>query len=88
MRTLAAEGPRGLLRGAGASALRDAPYAGIYMSAYQSFKRLGNSFSPEQHAIVNSVAAASAAGVAGIVTHPFDVLKVCIVEQSVRNVRN
>jgi solute carrier family 25 protein 38 len=45
------------------------------MSAYQSFKRLGSSISPGQNTVVNSVAAASAAGVAGIVTHPFDVLK-------------
>ena len=70
------EGPHGLLRGAGVSALRDAPYAGIYMSAYQSFKRVGASVSPTAHTAVNTVSAASAAAVAGLVTHPFDVLKV------------
>ncbi|KAH7098888.1 mitochondrial carrier [Auriculariales sp. MPI-PUGE-AT-0066] len=84
LRSLAREGPKGMLRGAGASALRDAPFAGIYMAAYQSFKRIGSRMT-DAGAVVNSVAAASAAGVAGIVTHPFDVLKTRIqVREEVR----
>jgi solute carrier family 25 protein 38 len=38
MRSIAAEGPRGLLRGFVASSLRDAPYAGMFIVLYEGGK--------------------------------------------------
>ena len=75
---MAREGPRGLFRGAGVSALRDAPYAAVYMAAYQRLKLVGAHVGPlaDSHATINTLSAATAAAVAGIITHPFDVLKV------------
>ncbi|EJD35521.1 mitochondrial carrier [Auricularia subglabra TFB-10046 SS5] len=77
LRSLAREGPRGLFRGAGVSALRDAPYAGVYMATYQRLKLVGAQFGAlaDSHTVINTLSAASAAAFAGIVTHPFDVLK-------------
>lgn len=36
---LRTEGPRGLFAGFGATAVRDAPYAGLYVAFYEQFKR-------------------------------------------------
>ncbi|KAH6569945.1 hypothetical protein BASA50_002980 [Batrachochytrium salamandrivorans] len=68
------EGASGFFKGFGATALRDAPYAGVYIFFYEGFKSMvGGDSSP-------SVAANMVAGVLGglsatIVTQPFDMVK-------------
>jgi len=73
-------GPRELLRGAGASALRDAPYAGLFLYSYELFKReLGEHAQANTHWLTPTVTHAGAGAMAGtfatLATHPFDVLK-------------
>ncbi|KAI0751651.1 solute carrier family 25 member 38 [Daedaleopsis nitida] len=80
-------GPSEIFRGAIASSLRDAPYAGIFVVFYEHIKSSLSSaaFSaPNSAAIavpfslstaVNSVSAASAGALATLATQPFDVLK-------------
>ncbi|ODV86595.1 hypothetical protein CANARDRAFT_21603 [[Candida] arabinofermentans NRRL YB-2248] len=83
------EGISGFFRGFGATALRDAPYAGLYILFYQKFKvifpvilRLGKEgdsneklFNTSTSAIINASAAISSASVATAITAPFDTIK-------------
>ncbi|KCV72190.1 hypothetical protein H696_01591 [Fonticula alba] len=77
---LASEGPRGWLRGLGATVARDAPYSALYYSTYRSLQ------GASQHALaardvdipapVRNFACGVAAGaLATALTHPFDVVK-------------
>ena len=78
------EGIRGFFKGAGATAVRDAPYAGIYLGFYEGAKSfistlllpsntLGSSSSSA--AVVNFTSGALAAALATTVTNPPDVVK-------------
>ncbi|KAI0352775.1 solute carrier family 25 member 38 [Trametes cingulata] len=80
-------GPSEVFRGAIASSLRDAPYAGIFVVFYEHIKTtLSNAVSSAPNAAgipipfstsaaVNSLSAASAGALATLATQPFDVLK-------------
>lgn len=79
------EGPRGLFSGFGATAVRDAPYAGLYVLLYEQLKRRlavlsSSSSSPEttptnSSSSINFVSGAMAAGLATAITNPFDAVK-------------
>lgn len=81
------EGVRGLFAGFGATAVRDAPYAGIYVAFYEQLKRnlsgfwAGTSTNNNTSNIsssstaVNFTSGALAAGLATAVTNPFDAIK-------------
>ncbi|PLN85353.1 mitochondrial carrier domain-containing protein [Aspergillus taichungensis] len=85
------EGMRGLFAGFGATAARDAPYAGLYVLFYEQLKRQIASLTspgPSQQAggeqqplrttsssSVNFVSGALAAGLATAITNPFDAVK-------------
>ena len=85
------EGIRGLFSGFGATAIRDAPYAGLYVVFYEQSKRYLASVlagpseagrneptaprPPPSTASINFVSGALAAGVATTITNPFDVVK-------------
>ncbi|KAK9719009.1 hypothetical protein K7432_005087 [Basidiobolus ranarum] len=73
-------GLRGFFVGYGATAMRDAPLAGIYVAAYEQFKvsllalnSSKNCNAPVQ--LVNGVSGIFAGITATTLTHPFDVLK-------------
>ncbi|TFK56275.1 mitochondrial carrier [Heliocybe sulcata] len=72
-------GPSELLRGFTASALRDAPYAGLFVLSYEGLKREMTRAMPSASAgsssLMHSAAAASASAFATLSTHPFDVIK-------------
>lgn len=78
------EGVRGLFAGFGATAVRDAPYAGLYVVFYEQLKRhlaaVADSsggaihLSPSSPSI-NFVSGAMAAGIATAITNPFDAVK-------------
>ncbi|KAF8522358.1 mitochondrial carrier [Gautieria morchelliformis] len=76
---LARGGPSHLFRGATASAMRAAPYAGLFLVSYEQLKREGAAFvqplSYSSTALVNGFAGAGAGTAATFATHPFDVLK-------------
>ena len=85
------EGPRGFLAGFGATAVRDAPYAGLYVVFYEGSKNwlntalasgkesdTGNrtrSAGATQAAGINFASGVVAAGVATSITNPFDAVK-------------
>ncbi|KAH0586977.1 Solute carrier family 25 member 38 like protein [Termitomyces sp. J132] len=73
------QGPSELLRGFLASALRDAPYAGLFIVFYEGIKRETYSIFPTTSsghaAVIHSSSAASAGAIATLATHPFDVIK-------------
>lgn len=84
------EGIRGLFAGLGATAARDAPYAGLYVLFYEQLKRrLANMSSKDSHGSdglhstaktssspsINFVSGAFAAGLATAITNPFDAVK-------------
>ena len=84
------EGVRGLFAGFGATAIRDGPYAGLYVVFYEQSKRTlskvlgGKSQSSSADATtttapsaasVNFISGALAAGLATTITNPFDVVK-------------
>lgn len=73
------EGVRGLFVGFGATALRDAPYAGIYVVFYEYFRGLmSTSLGEELHQLpptATMICSASAGLAATSATQPFDVLK-------------
>ncbi|CAR25076.1 Hem25p [Lachancea thermotolerans CBS 6340] len=83
------EGIRGLFSGCGATILRDAPYAGIYVLFYEQSKMQipkilpsalivrddNGSFSTKTSTIVNCLAAFSSASLATSITAPFDTIK-------------
>jgi len=78
MKAVFAGGPRELLRGAGASALRDGPYAGLFLFSYEGVKEfwgrtdLNTSLPPTA---IHMSSGAAAGTFATLATHPFDVLK-------------
>ncbi|CRG84893.1 Solute carrier family 25 member 38 homolog [Talaromyces islandicus] len=82
---LRTEGVRGLFAGFGATAVRDAPYAGIYVVFYEQFKRnlsgvwnnatQSSSSSNISSSTVNFTSGALAAGLATAITNPFDAIK-------------
>lgn len=77
------EGVRGLFSGFGATAARDAPYAGLYVVFYEQLKRdlaaLTSSGSGEERRLssssINFVSGAIAAGMGTAITNPFDAVK-------------
>ncbi|KAJ5221695.1 uncharacterized protein N7469_010582 [Penicillium citrinum] len=81
------EGFRGLFAGFGATAARDAPYAGLYVLFYEQLKRRLATLSTESNndglqgaassssPSINFVSGASAAGLATAITNPFDAVK-------------
>lgn len=80
------EGVRGLFAGLGATAIRDGPYAGIYVVFYEQSKRTlsallnapsssSSSAPPSSSASINFLSGAAAAGLATTITNPFDVVK-------------
>ncbi|KAL1688923.1 solute carrier family 25 member 38 [Schizophyllum commune] len=79
-------GPRECLRGFLPSALRDAPYAGLFVGVYEGGKRWGATLAPPGtpagaiHSasaafVIHSASAAAAGALATLATHPFDVVK-------------
>jgi solute carrier family 25 protein 38 len=79
------EGLRGLFAGFGATAARDAPYAGLYVLLYEQLKRrlalMANQSSNDGTPVavssssINFVSGAAAAGMATAITNPFDAVK-------------
>lgn len=81
------EGFRGLFAGFGATAARDAPYAGLYVLFYEQLKRrLANMAAKDSSSSdgpatsssspsINFVSGAAAAGIATAITNPFDAVK-------------
>lgn len=82
------EGIRSMFAGFGATAIRDAPYAGLYVVFYEQLKtsfvadgfrsKLGNEEDSNvngRNATVNFISAAVASTLATTVTNPFDVIK-------------
>lgn len=78
------EGVRGLFSGFGATAVRDAPYAGLYVVLYEQAKKnisaaMGNrdptSTTATSSASINFASGALAAGMATAITNPFDAVK-------------
>lgn len=77
------EGARGLFSGFGATAVRDAPYAGLYVLLYEQLKRRLASLSTSDSgdstqrssSSINFVSGAMAAGLATAITNPFDAVK-------------
>jgi len=73
------EGFKGFFSGFGATAVRDAPYAGLYVVFYEmSKKRLNASFdasSAGTSAAMNASSGVIAAGLATAITNPFDAVK-------------
>ncbi|CAG7973345.1 unnamed protein product [Penicillium salamii] len=80
------EGLRGLFAGFGATAARDAPYAGLYVLLYEQLKRRlaqmntksssdGTTVSSVSSSSINFVSGAAAAGMATAITNPFDAVK-------------
>ncbi|KAI8913585.1 mitochondrial carrier domain-containing protein, partial [Gorgonomyces haynaldii] len=65
------DGVRGLFSGWGVTALRDAPFAGIYVFFYEHMKHLSSGNTPFN----NMLAGLSSGLMATIVTQPFDVAK-------------
>lgn len=73
---LRTEGVRGLFAGFGATAARDAPYAGLYVLFYEQLKRdLPALASAPSSSSINFVSGALAAGMATAITNPFDAVK-------------
>ncbi|OJJ82130.1 putative mitochondrial carrier protein [Aspergillus glaucus CBS 516.65] len=76
------EGMRGLFSGFGATAARDAPYAGLYVLLYEQLKRrfallsAPNGDAPTtSSSSINFVSGGLAAGLATTITNPFDAVK-------------
>ncbi|PYH99137.1 mitochondrial carrier protein [Aspergillus ellipticus CBS 707.79] len=77
------EGIRGLFSGFGATAARDAPYAGLYVLFYEQLKRhlagLAHGSSSDQQSLksstINFISGGLAAGLATAITNPFDAVK-------------
>lgn len=76
-------GYRGFFAGFGATALRDAPYAGIYVATYESFRSWWSKYQTKQDKnrvvekglVLNFSAAVVAATAATAITNPFDAIK-------------
>jgi len=76
---LVSQGVKGYLQGFTASALRDAPHAGIFVFSYEAVKersaRWVRSDSPTATALSLSFSGAAAGTIATTLTHPFDMIK-------------
>ncbi|KAI5119750.1 hypothetical protein M0805_004082 [Coniferiporia weirii] len=72
-------GPGEIFKGFIPSAMRDAPYAGIFVAVYESIKRQTSHITQSSSVLsstgVHTLSAASAGAIATLVTHPFDVIK-------------
>ncbi len=68
------QGIRGLFAGYGATMLRDAPYAGMYVLFYEKFKGIGKKTSLET-SMIHLGSGIAAGFLATSLVHPFDVLK-------------
>ncbi|KAI0080829.1 mitochondrial carrier [Panus rudis PR-1116 ss-1] len=77
--SLVRSGPSEMFRGFVPSALRDAPYAGIFVVFYEGIKQEASRFVSPQSALassgLHSFSAAASGAIATLVTHPFDVVK-------------
>ena len=77
----ATEGVRGFFSGFGATAVRDAPYAGLYVVFYEASKARLSKYLPAEanakgtNATVNASSGVLAAGLATAITNPFDAVK-------------
>lgn len=72
----AQHGTRGFFYGFGATAIRDAPYAGIYVTVYESLKRRISVGTGKLETLTASFGAGLGAGfTATLVTNPFDVMR-------------
>ncbi|CAO3639551.1 unnamed protein product [Cunninghamella blakesleeana] len=74
------DGIRGLFAGYGATFIRDAPFAGIYLFFYENCKKKANVWTTANNYNVASYAINLSSGViagltASVITHPFDMLK-------------
>lgn len=76
------EGFRGLFAGFGATAARDAPYAGLYVLIYEQLKRRLSSMTTADNpqagvssSSIHFMSGAMAAGLATAITNPFDAVK-------------
>lgn len=75
---LAKEGPRGFFAGFGVTAVRDAPYAGLYVLIYEQAKARLSSFTASgstSSAPINFASGIMAAVTATTLTNPFDAIK-------------
>lgn len=72
---LSQEGLCGLFRGAGATALRDAPHAALYLVLYRRLQALLPRTSGGAEVAKNLTAAATASLAATVITHPLDLAK-------------
>jgi solute carrier family 25 protein 38 len=86
---LKTEGLRGFFSGFGATAIRDAPYAGLYVLFYEQLKKrlsllshkvpvageLAESMKGSTSAFINFGSGVLAAGLATAITNPFDAIK-------------
>lgn len=79
LRTMVRSGPSELFLGFLPSALRDAPYAGLFVVFYEGIKHETNRLIPSSSSLhaagVHSFSAAAASTIATMATHPFDVVK-------------
>lgn len=79
LRSIIRAGPSELFLGFIPSALRDAPYAGLFVVFYERIKHETNRLVPSTSSLhaagVHSFSAASAGAIATLATHPFDVVK-------------
>jgi len=68
-------GVRGLWRGYVATVMRDGPFAGVFISAYEAAKRV--LWAPGQHhpVLLHALPATFAAVIATLITAPFDLIK-------------
>ncbi|RIA95142.1 mitochondrial carrier domain-containing protein [Glomus cerebriforme] len=69
------EGIKGLFYGYGATAIRDSPYAGLYLLFYERWKLLITNSTAIASPIIHMTSAAIAGFSATTITHPFDMLK-------------
>ena len=83
---LKTEGLRGFFSGFGATAIRDAPYAGLYVLFYEQLKKklsllshkvpvAGETMKGSKSASINFGSGVLAAGLATAITNPFDAIK-------------
>jgi hypothetical protein len=86
---LRTEGPRGFFAGFGATAVRDAPYAGLYVLFYEQSKRRLSSLATKMEessgastklststsAGINFISGVAAAGLGTTISNPFDAIK-------------
>jgi solute carrier family 25 protein 38 len=71
---LTKEGVRGLFAGFGATALRDAPFAGVYVFFYENLKPYCRQVTSE-HLLINMTSGLVGGFMATLVTQPFDMIK-------------